>query len=1208
MFMDEGSSPTETHSTEPSTPIPTGANVVCNDDKRADAFFDAVLEQYCVKQPIENLAFITVSHLLPTLTYSHNALSKIGRIAAVVPKSSSYTQAAHSQYSHAGYPIQHIGEINKDTLNVPETLLTFLQSVVMDHEKLIILDCGGYFAEGLALLKNNEWVREHIIGCVEQTKNGDIRYRQVLESTTSLPFKFISNAKIDIKWGEDYNVGDGLVQATDTILRTDANTKTNRCKCIGIIGLGDVGLSIAAHLRQKQVKRILLCDKDPTIAFKATSQGYELASLETLLTESDCIYAAAGVPMLNFSKVRDNVFISTVTSASDSFAPDAFDNYDATPTENGQITQLREKITGKTVNLINHGNAANFRFNAVDGASIYAVLVALQISAVLMHREPEKLEHGKLHAMGKQDMDNIAAISLRVFENQEQPNLPTLKALEDLPAVNTDPRFIKSPTPRLHYVPEVSEHFYGRASLLADIKTFLSPNNKPIRPLVFSGMGGLGKTELLLKYAWDQQTPFPGGCLFLPCETLGALLEALLSIAEHLDFSREEAQSLAANKLLFNILTRMMKQGRVLLLFDDVPSQDFIDPFLPPSRIGFNASNVAILASSLNQTSWRWTQRTLDITEKMFHEDGLGYVCQSLKVSAEEAQPLLVALDDLPLALSQAVCFIQANKITIQTYLSLLDEAPNTRKELLSEPSRENGGAATAEQRKHYKACVLRTFDLSIAKIQEDTPLAGDVMNCSAWLYPDNIDIKLFKKKFQDISTIGLLKLKTALRQYSLISPVGEWHFRVHRLLQEAIRDKQTAEQQLSVVTDAIALIEDNYGSDDYNDLSDIMTADMHYQALCRSMTSPEEIKTLKHTSLLFKLGLYYLNAKKEVVHAENHFQRALTIITTLPSSPDERDLYGKIKLQLLGTAKRQGKSAVYQQLLSELHEDQSLTHECRINLLLTETRDVFFDKKSRTTSWDEWHALRKTHADRLIALLNSPIEDKYKGNAHLNLGYYYRSQAKLARNYLNKGDSPAKRETFNVSVQEAIASFESALSFKKTAKDNVLIMKCLIDIRELIYTFGIEDEKVSITRRLLDAYQENLLKLSRTQHHVLYYKVATALLNIIGSDIKQLFRVELLEPIQNILYSERTQIKLQYGEQSEQYIAFLDKYTAFKTAVRSEINITPMTMFKPSNKRRSSSTASSSQGVQSFDSTTYEEERATPPEGHESKRPRYNT
>ncbi len=114
-----------------------------------------------------------------------------------------------------------------------------------------------------------------------------------------------------------------------------------------------------------------------------------------------------------------------------------------------------------------------------------------------------------------------------------------------------------------------SEHFVGRKEELARLAVLLSAAS-PSATAGLSGVGGVGKSALAFRYAFDHASEYPGGRWLLPATERDSLVAVIRSLHFDLqiEFSAPERQDnvLAAGR----ILAELRHRGRALLVFDDV--------------------------------------------------------------------------------------------------------------------------------------------------------------------------------------------------------------------------------------------------------------------------------------------------------------------------------------------------------------------------------------------------------------------------------------------------------------------------------------------------------------------------------------------------------------------------------------------------------------------------------------------------------------
>lgn len=151
---------------------------------------------------------------------------------------------------------------------------------------------------------------------------------------------------------------------------------------------------------------------------------------------------------------------------------------------------------------------------------------------------------------------------------------------------------------------------------------------------------------------------------------------------------------------------------------------------------------------------------------------------------AKDTQTLLEALTYLPLAITQAAAYINANEITLADYLSLLGEKEEEAIDILSEGFEDPGRYQDLEQ---VKNPVATTWLISFDQIRQSDPLAADYLSFMACVHPRNIPESLLPpgpSRKREFNAVG------ALTTYSFISRRAvESSFDLHPLVYLATRN-----------------------------------------------------------------------------------------------------------------------------------------------------------------------------------------------------------------------------------------------------------------------------------------------------------------------------------------------------------------------------------------------------------------------------------
>ena len=138
---------------------------------------------------------------------------------------------------------------------------------------------------------SHKWteISKGIIGVTEETTTGVHRlYEMAKASTLLFPAinvnDSVTKSKFDNKYGCRHSLVDGINRATDTLIGG---------KVAVVCGYGDVGKGSAESLRG-QGARVIVTEIDPICALQAAMDGYQVARLESVVSQADIFITATG--------------------------------------------------------------------------------------------------------------------------------------------------------------------------------------------------------------------------------------------------------------------------------------------------------------------------------------------------------------------------------------------------------------------------------------------------------------------------------------------------------------------------------------------------------------------------------------------------------------------------------------------------------------------------------------------------------------------------------------------------------------------------------------------------------------------------------------------------------------------------------------------------------------------------------------------------
>ncbi|HDT5890977.1 TPA: adenosylhomocysteinase [Aeromonas hydrophila subsp. hydrophila] len=314
---------------------------------------------------LDGLCILLGTHLLPDRPQFIQALDQIGRIGAILPKPKS-VHGPTLTWAQQHYPVL---PLNRQWTNTPQGVIEHIAPLVAPHERLIILDIGGYFARTQVTL--SEYFGPRFLGVVEMTENGHQRYEQEVLATP-----VISVARSPLKQAEDIQIGLSVVYSAESLART-LNRTFNVCQA-ALFGYGKVGRSIARELRCRNL-HLELVETDVLRQVEALSHGFKLVGKAEALGRAELVICSTGngaLDLADLQQLRPGTMVASVTSADDEFAFCLAQ----LPWPSEEVCPHVLALTrpdGSTIFLLNRGEAVNFVHGAVIGEYVYLVLAEI---------------------------------------------------------------------------------------------------------------------------------------------------------------------------------------------------------------------------------------------------------------------------------------------------------------------------------------------------------------------------------------------------------------------------------------------------------------------------------------------------------------------------------------------------------------------------------------------------------------------------------------------------------------------------------------------------------------------------------------------------------------------------------------------------------------------------------------------------------------
>lgn len=364
--------------------------------------------------------------------------------------------------------------------------------------------------------------------------------------------------------------------------------------------------------------------------------------------------------------------------------------------------------------------------------------------------------------------------------------------------------------PTLHNLPFVSlgPLFKGREDLLAKLSKDLETTSAAalVQPQAISGLGGIGKTRLAVELAWRSGARFPT-VLFVKADSPQNLRSGLARLAEllHLGIAGE-----AEDRMVTEVLHWLRGNSGWLLILDNVDTEDAQKAV----RELLTLSSGRVLVTS-RLTVWPQGIKRLPV-EILRREASIRLLLEATdgnRISTVEDEPLAgrVAdlLGDLPLALEQAAAYIGARGISFSSYLSdwerdkpkvlaWYDEAGTDYPFSVAMTWNQTVNELSVPARALLRLLAhLSTEPVAVAMLEAGSAILGEGTEFIAQeenaAKPEAIDV---------LGSLGeLARFSLVLRQEASVS--------IHRLVQEVVRSRISAEDRAAWVEKSVHIVRD---------------------------------------------------------------------------------------------------------------------------------------------------------------------------------------------------------------------------------------------------------------------------------------------------------------------------------------------------------------------------------------------------------------
>lgn len=318
------------------------------------------------------------------------------------------------------------------------------------------------------------------------------------------------------------------------------------------------------------------------------------------------------------------------------------------------------------------------------------------------------------------------------------------------------------------------------------------------RSWAISGLGGIGKTQIALEYAYQYRQDYTA-VFWINAATQETLRTGLLSVAELLSLSEKDEHD-----QMLAVKTWLATHQGWLFIVDNADDIALVQDSVQNVLLAHPGGHVLLTsrAQALGSLAQQIQVETMGLVEAMLfllRRAKLLTADIALEHASEEqlaaAEAIVIAMDCLPLALDQAGAYIEEVGCSLAAYLQLYQ---THRAQLL-------------QRRSHipndHPEPVATTWSLNFQLVEQANPAAAELLHLCAFLDPDMIPEEFFSQGRTQLSPLlqrvaadvfALNEAIEELRKFSLVQRDPETNvLRLHCLVQVVLQDAMDEEERL---------------------------------------------------------------------------------------------------------------------------------------------------------------------------------------------------------------------------------------------------------------------------------------------------------------------------------------------------------------------------------------------------------------------------
>lgn len=354
-----------------------------------------------------------------------------------------------------------------------------------------------------------------------------------------------------------------------------------------------------------------------------------------------------------------------------------------------------------------------------------------------------------------------------------------------------------------------NKNFIGREINLANLEDALKTRSSVIisskrRLAAETGLGGVGKTQIALQYAYRNADKYPGLIWWVNAAREETILDSYLNLVDKLGILLTTEEKKDKNSWVKRVLRKLEESAKYLLIFDNAEDQELIKPYLPQS-----GGHILITSRHAN---WDLNKTHVFEVGLFKRSESIALIKKMTTLNDQEADSIAALVQDLPLAVAQAAAYIQQTKITPEQYIQRFNEK-SQKLFGYQQPTDE------------FSRTVNIAWEISMEKINEREkersetlktpyPIAIPLMDLCAYFDSRDIPLSILlswaKQNYQESVQANLYSTLELLQDFSMIQ-WDEKGISIHPLVQLVANTKQTSEKREELLQKGLEVLNNSY-------------------------------------------------------------------------------------------------------------------------------------------------------------------------------------------------------------------------------------------------------------------------------------------------------------------------------------------------------------------------------------------------------------